>query len=269
MSNVIDTAIDEVADQIVEGIRKSVKDRGDRWRTYIKKADVQEKKFQNMMRKFFEKQRKQIVSNMRDLKQEAFSFDIDDVLPVITESIDDLNEDSFPMILAIIAAFGIDAISQTGADVEFNTDIIRIQEWSKLKSNTMSRVVNQTTYRQLRRELAAGLEAKEGYNAIVKRVSKVYDHAKIYRAEAIARTEVTGSSNFGTLEGYNQSNVVKAKEWLSQQDGRVRPTHMIDGETRLLGELFSNGLMFPGDPAGPVEEIMNCRCTLISVVEGA
>jgi hypothetical protein len=29
---------------------------------------------------------------------------------------------------------------------------------------------------------------------------------------------------------------------------------------------FSNGLMFPNDPSGPAEEVIQCRCSLIEEV---
>ena len=61
-----------------------------------------------------------------------------------------------------------------------------------------------------------------------------------------------------------QSGVVKTKMWLSARDDRVRDAHaVIDGEIVRLNEQFSNGLMFPGDPAGPPEEIIQCRCNAI------
>lgn len=54
------------------------------------------------------------------------------------------------------------------------------------------------------------------------------------------------------------------KQWDSTLDGRTRPSHRrVDGEIRELEEPFSNGLMFPGDPAGGAKEVINCRCALL------
>lgn len=38
---------------------------------------------------------------------------------------------------------------------------------------------------------------------------------------------------------------------------------MVDGEIKELDEPFSNGLMKPGDSGAPVEEVVNCRCSLL------
>ena len=34
-----------------------------------------------------------------------------------------------------------------------------------------------------------------------------------------------------------------------------------------VDQVFSNGLMFPGDPEGDAGEVINCRCHLMPVVD--
>ncbi len=59
------------------------------------------------------------------------------------------------------------------------------------------------------------------------------------------------------------------QQWLSTLDGRTRETHSeADGQRVPVGATFSVGgaqLRFPGDPFGPAEEIVNCRCTTLLV----
>lgn len=51
------------------------------------------------------------------------------------------------------------------------------------------------------------------------------------------------------------------KQWDATLDGNTRESHrQVDGEIRELDEKFSNGLMYPGDPAGGAAEVVNCRC---------
>ena len=56
------------------------------------------------------------------------------------------------------------------------------------------------------------------------------------------------------------------KRWLSMHDGAVRDTHRVaDGQIVPIGETFDVGgydLRFPGDPVGPAENWINCRCVI-------
>jgi hypothetical protein len=93
------------------------------------------------------------------------------------------------------------------------------------------------------------------------------------RATTIARTEIISASNAGAITGMRALGMTATKEWISttrRQDlpgpWRTRESHRLaDGQTVLLGEKFIIGgvpLDFPGDPTGPPDEIINCRCSL-------
>lgn len=91
------------------------------------------------------------------------------------------------------------------------------------------------------------------------------------RAEAIGRTEAMAA-----LHGAQEQSIQQAIDagidpqnvrfvWHTARDKRVRDTHKtMEGETVGVGEPFITGsgaqLMYPGDPNGPPEEIINCRC---------
>lgn len=87
-----------------------------------------------------------------------------------------------------------------------------------------------------------------------------------------ARTAVTGAQNAGRMDSYfaaEKMGIKCRKEWMATFDGRTRHSHaMLDGEIVDNDKKFSNGCRFPGDPQGRPEEIYNCRCTLVSVIEG-
>lgn len=88
------------------------------------------------------------------------------------------------------------------------------------------------------------------------------------RGDTIARTESLGAFNAGQQEGLNQlvdSGAVQHEQirrvWRTAKDSRVRDLHQaLDGEPVGLNERFSNGLMFPAEPGGPPEQVINCRC---------
>ncbi len=86
-------------------------------------------------------------------------------------------------------------------------------------------------------------------------------------AVRIARTEGHRIQTQGTMDACYKAKDKGAdivKQWDSTLDGRTRASHAhVDGEIRELDETFSNGLAFPGDPAGGAAEVVNCRCALL------
>lgn len=97
------------------------------------------------------------------------------------------------------------------------------------------------------------------------------------RAWTVARTETIGAVNAGVfraaeLDAEQRGDLAPMKVWISTDDKRTRPTHTAaDKQRTLLRSPFRVGganLLFPGDPRGPANEVINCRCSLIPVVLG-
>ena len=88
----------------------------------------------------------------------------------------------------------------------------------------------------------------------------------------VARTAMTGAENAGRVNAYQRAQAMGIEleqMWIATLDGRTRPSHReLDGESVPVSATFSNGCRFPGDPSGPAEEVMNCRCTLIANLRG-
>jgi hypothetical protein len=90
------------------------------------------------------------------------------------------------------------------------------------------------------------------------------------RARTIAQTETTRAYGAGTLAaGVEQSRLsgrVLQKRWDTRDDSRVRGSHReVDGRViDVMYPFYVDGwpLMFPGDPSGPPESVINCRCSL-------
>lgn len=119
--------------------------------------------------------------------------------------------------------------------------------------------------------------ARSGGNALVaawqgvmaeatRRIDEVETYWQV-RATRIARTESTGAFNFGALSALADEGVTR-KTWVATEDSRTRPTHVAaDGQTVPLMQPFRVGtavLQMPGDPSGPANETINCRCTVIN-----
>jgi len=130
---------------------------------------------------------------------------------------------------------------------------------------------NRTTQDAIEAVLRAGLEHGDDIQFIANGIEGVFEDAIGNRAVVIARTEVIGASNWATFEAYTQSEVVALKEWLTTVDGRQRPAHEdANNQAVPLKEPFivdGEELMYPGDPAGSAENIIQCRCTLVAVIK--
>lgn len=93
------------------------------------------------------------------------------------------------------------------------------------------------------------------------------------RARTVARTEVVGAYNGGLHDAFamivaNDPETAWVKRWLATEDQRTRPDHReVDGQTVPFHEHFSLGpegtvkMMYPHDPEGPADQVINCRCT--------
>lgn len=97
------------------------------------------------------------------------------------------------------------------------------------------------------------------------------------RARTVARTETMAAVNAGAYAGAlrdaeRRGDPAPFKVWLATDDTRTRPTHHeADGQRTLLSEPFRVGgaqLLYPGDPRGPAQEVINCRCTFLPITLG-
>ena len=125
--------------------------------------------------------------------------------------------------------------------------------------------ITETTRKMIRNIIKKSEAAGESIEQIASKIDDLYLEQIIpNRSEVIARTEVIGASNAGNRFAAKQTGLNLEKQWLSTRDDRVRESHEeIDGEKRPIDEPYSNGLMFPGDPSGEPEEVIQCRCTEI------
>lgn len=115
-------------------------------------------------------------------------------------------------------------------------------------------------------EISRGLSSGQMYSEITRNIA---GWARIPKNNAvrIARTEAHRIQTKASMNACNKAKEKGAdvvKQWDASLDGKTRDSHRaVDGEIRELDEKFSNGLMYPGDPSGAAEEVINCRCALL------
>jgi hypothetical protein len=89
------------------------------------------------------------------------------------------------------------------------------------------------------------------------------------RAKAIAQTEMISASNQASTYAAESTGLEYRKFWSTSHLQGIRPTHIMAEQDSIQrgglkpNELFANGLKYPGDPSGPAEEVINCRCCIL------
>jgi len=132
--------------------------------------------------------------------------------------------------------------------------------------------INETTRQRLRDRLVTALADGQNLPAQMAIIRETFQEAGRARAVTIARTENGIFWNGGSHAQAVQGGAV-AHLWITSRDHRVRASHAtMDGQCQPIAAAFVTGagvrLLHPGDPNGPPEEIVNCRCAEAPLVRG-
>ena len=115
--------------------------------------------------------------------------------------------------------------------------------------------------------LLDGYKSGKGIDYVANQINQRFGQLTTWESKRIARTEIHNSHNTAVKDTYTELGV-EYTMWITAHDDRVRglkPTdtadHVeLDGEIIRLGDTYSNGLKYPGDTDGSIEEWINCRC---------
>ena len=129
----------------------------------------------------------------------------------------------------------------------------------------------------IQEEIAKGTANGDSTPEIARRIENILsvDGSKNWRARAnlIAVTEVNGAYNAGwyaaALRTQQDLGIPLNKRWIATHDDHTRSTHKAaDKQTVPVTAPFIVGgfpMLYPGDKAGPPEEVINCRCTSVTL----
>jgi len=151
------------------------------------------------------------------------------------------------------------------ADVaELTTDYDPVAAYLREARNRLVGVGDEV-WANVREQLVVGSRAGEDVREVAARVRNVAGVSQA-RSVVIARTEVHAAHEAGAFLQAKLAGLDGKKEWLATHDARTRPSHAAAGGQRVsFLEPFVVGgaaLLFPGDPAGPADEVVNCRCSV-------
>lgn len=232
------------------------------WKMQIKRLDTRERRFRKTVDTYFDNQMNKLIDTLeptvtrtfrrKDLLNEIFNLELEL----------QIGKDLFgPVLEELLKQAGIDALSFIGSTYEFNFTGA-MAGWLDSRQSIFLRQINETTFKELKNQFEQSLELEESRDKLIRRIKDTYGNIKKSRATMIARTEVHNVTQYGTIEGYKQAGLT-TKIWVAVLDSETRPSHAyLDGEEKPIDVPFSNGLMFPGDPAGPADEVINCRCVV-------
>ncbi|RLG86551.1 MAG: hypothetical protein DRO18_04275 [Thermoprotei archaeon] len=131
---------------------------------------------------------------------------------------------------------------------------------------------------RINREILTGLVTGKSVHEVAERIGLNLLSPSVFRtirarAETIARTETLRIYSIAQQEVFNSAGrriEGLKKQWIATLDLRVRPAHAAAHKQIVpFNEPFTVGgekLMFPRDPAGSAKNTVNCRCTMVPVL---
>ena len=133
--------------------------------------------------------------------------------------------------------------------------------------------------KQIQSVMMQGIVQGESIPKLSKRLAKTVGDSDYKAAVRNTRTMATGVQNAGRQDSIRYADDIAEKyglrvmkQWCACMDGRTRHWHAdLDGETIPENESFVNDygeIEYPGDPGAEPANVYNCRCTLLSAIEG-
>lgn len=182
-----------------------------------------------------------------------------------------------PILFALIAETGKEAMSEISLDPSmFNPASSEVMAYYQDRADRIATDVDTETAKQLRATISQGVDDDESDDELRARIETVMGAALTYRADRIARTEVTRAQGFADEEAWSQSGLVTGKEWYCVQDERLCANCRaldgrivgLDSNFYSLGDVVTNdgrtiNINYDDIVAPPLHA--NCRCRILPV----
>jgi HK97 family phage portal protein len=244
-----------------------------RWNAFVRSTDDWERKLTPVVQELFRRQSQSVLAKLRARAMRSAADVAED--PFDRETWERRFRETVKVVIeAVVEAGGAEALKDLGLSMAFDVHDPRVDAFIKARVQRFAEHVNDTTYEALQKELIAGINEGESIPQLAARVEATMGDRIKSTPETIARTEVIGGYNGGTLEAWKQSGVVTKKAWLAALDDRTRATHS-EAHARYQAEPIPIDEDFQvGDASGPApgetgaaEEDINCRCSMTAVVD--
>ena len=243
------------------------------WKGFVRQFLPIELRYKAALRRYFRSQEEEVLTQLQahasilDTRASAHDYDVKQVIELLFNLDDEtekLQRVSRPFFEEGLKRGGDAVWLEVGAAGAFGGDAPRSRGKLKVQLDQVGRIV-ESAKRRVSRAIEAGLNNPEGAESvqqIATRIRDVYRSLDAAQAQTIARTETAKAYNEGRDAAMDDLQIDET-EWRSARDEAVRVGHLIDGERRVRGEAFTNGLRYPHDPNGEPGMVINCRCVAL------
>lgn len=217
-----------------------------------------ERKLESRLKRFF-------VSIFRDFSESFIKGERNfDDLRVVAFPLEQI---LYPHYREVIQAFGQRVLDRL--EIKFDFDTIQ-GKYIQLFGG--EKIVNISTYTmfQVNYAIKRGLDGGSTLPQIAKDIERLGSDFSRRRSAVIARTETHNASSYANHEMHKDFMPQNStKQWVSTSDARTRSFHSAaNGQVVNMDDNFIvNGkeMMYPGDPKGGPENVINCRCTVMYI----
>jgi len=208
-------------------------------------GDTYETNVRRVLKAFFARQRKSVLSAMGAKSADWWDTDRWDR---------ELGDDLYRLAVLTATKIGMDTAERMGFEPgDYSED--RTLRFLRAVADSRAESINAATLAQLEAAAAGEEGALEP--------AQVFDVAEEQRSGAAAAALVTMLSAFGTVEAAQQLTGGQAKKTWRTNSKNPRSEHAkMNGETVPAGAKFSNGADWPGDPVLGADGVAGCKCSV-------
>ncbi len=223
-----------------------------RWKQFDRRLTLAVRRFERSLGKYFDDQERRILEAVLNNYVVEQGFDLENENMLLHQ----LLEIDLWDIMKEGHKYG-DSLYDSGT---FHKSPLE-NDFKKIERNTF--LINETTFDNIKK-----IDNESD-------LKKAYKEIQDSRKEMIAVTTACGAFNAGLLQAMKDAGI-KNKMWLSMRDAKVREKvggenhRLMDGVTVPIDEPFEvpsrsgkDLMMYPADPLGSPENIVNDRCTII------
>lgn len=192
-----------------------------------------------------------------------------------------INEDILKVLRAIYRTAGLDGAKRQATELKKQATqkaggfgrneewIARVIQYLRTNGLQMAANITDTMKEDIIKILSKAVDEGWGIDETVRQLQTRY---VLPRAAVIARTEINRASNVGHTIAAQSLPYEVNKKWIAAKDERTRKSHrhvnghVVDENGYFEVPLKGGGkeqMLFPGDPNGSAENVINCRCRVI------